>query len=326
MPRRALTLVASALVALALIAALSPSAARADDGGTSSGGGPTTSAPSADETSVGAGVDTQQPETSVAVLPSHCLEQGLTLPRKATLCRVTRFGAKRPTVVVWGDSHSWQQTRGIVAMARQTRTNLITFQMGACPPMDLTGKGIHNGCADNAALALDFIKTKVRRGGRRDLTVVLGAFWHLYRDYADRSARGWVPESVHDIYLAQEAQMFRVGGNRLFRTLDRLKVRTAGIGQMPWVSPEAPACEASSAASYGCDLPRATAIEDEAATARWLEARTDVYVDATPYVCDASVCRATTGGRATFLDELHLNPAISDAFAPAYRRVFRAWR
>ncbi len=96
---------------------------------------------------------------------------------------------------------------------------------------------------------------------------------------------------------------------------------------MPWVPDDAPACAAGTA-PYACDMPRETAITDEAVTARWVARQLDAiprsgYVDTTPFLCDATRCRAKLYGAQVYLDDLHLNPAVTGTFAPAYRDLFR---
>lgn len=269
--------------------------------------------------------DAPVPTTQTPVLPQRCVPDGGTLSEEPGPCRITRFGAKRPTVVVWGDSHAWQQLPAMTTQARKTRTNLVAFVMGACPPMDLRGTGYRGACVTQGVEALALITAKVRRD--KPVTVVLGGFWQLYRGLVQRSRAGWTPEIDHDRFLLTRAEMFARGGGRTFATLGRRHVTTAAIAQMPHVAQDAPPCAAGEQ-PYACDLPRTTAIPDEARTAAWVKARLarirrSGYLDPTRFLCTADVCRAALRGAPVYLDSLHLDPAITGAFAPEYRALFR---
>ena len=155
---------------------------------------------------------------------------------------------------------------------------------------------------------------------------MLGGFWRFYRDLNERSASGYEPGSDREAFMLGRATMFAEGGLKAFRTLGLWKVHTAAIGQMPWVPEEAPRCTTGEQ-PYGCELPRQIAIDDEAGTEAWLNSRlrgipTSGYVDATSYVCDVDVCHPDLDGLPVYLDELHLDPAITEAFAPAYAGIF----
>lgn len=265
-----------------------------------------------------------EPTTGTPVLPRRCLEGDDTLPARPGPCFITSYGPERPTVVVWGDSHAWQQIPGLRVQAERTRTNLVAFVMGACPPMDLRGKGYRGLCLQQNEQALAFIAGKLER--ERRLKVVLGGFWELYRDYHARGRDGWAPEDAEDRFLLTRADLFATGGGRLFRTLGRWDVPTAAIAQAPWVSDAAPACETGEQ-PYACDLPRSRAIPAEAATSQWVRSqlsriRLSGYIDTSRFLCSADTCRAALDGAPVYLDELHLDPAITAAFAPEYRGLF----
>lgn len=268
--------------------------------------------------------DAQDPPTSTQVLPQRCLRGDETLPSRPGACRLTNYGTTRPTIIVWGDSHAWQQLPAIQAQAQATQTSVIVFVMGACPPMDLRASDVRTPCIVQSQKALELIATKIERGERFKL--VLGAFWELYRDLHARSQAGWTPSS-DEAFLAGRAELFAQGGAKLFRTLGRWRVPTAAIAQVPWVPESAPGCEAGEA-PYACDLPRTTAITAEGDTAAWIKRGlgripASGYIDTTGYLCNPYTCRAQLNGAAVYLDDLHLDPAVTGAFAPAYRDLFR---
>lgn len=245
-------------------------------------------------------VDTQQPPAPVRVLPKSCVGDG-TMPITASPCEVLRAGPRRPLVVVWGDSHSWQQTPGIIAAARANRHALMTFQMGACPPMVLPRS--HQGpCADLGRAALRMIQQQARR---RPVRVVLGGYWH-----------GYLAPRVDGSYVSRQAPLFQVYGPRVFATLRSIhRVRTVGIGQQPTLG--------IGVAVPALDLPRAQVVRDEAAIAAWLRPKFDRVVSPTTRLCLPATCSSSAAGRSVYSDSLHLDPSVSVSLSGAYRIALR---
>ena len=265
-----------------------------------------------------------EPVTTTSVLPAHCLEPGDTIPSRPGRCVLTDYGRQRPTVVVWGDSHAWQQLPALRAQAERTRTNLVAFVMGACPPMDLRKRGYRGACAQQATPALAYVTTASIRGG--SVKVVLGAFWELYRGYHRAAEAGYSPTDPYEQFLLERAAMFDTGGARLFGTLAKRGIATAAIAQAPWIGSNVAPCRAGED-PYVCNLPRTEAIPAEAATAAWVKRqlariRVSGYIDPTRFLCSLQICRARLDGEPVFLDDLHLDPAITGAFAPEYRDLF----
>ncbi len=252
--------------------------------------------------------DALQPPSPVRVLPTRCTGRDNVIPVRARPCRITRFGSKdRPLVVVWGDSHAWQQTPAIIAEAERTRTSLVVFQMGACPPM-LIDPRTPGECAKMGRLVYEFVATRALRG--LPTTVILGGAWAFYRGVREGSI------ATTD-YLARQAALSDDGIPAALRALGKLRrTRLVGLAQMPMIP------EGACAESYACDLPRAQAVPDEERYKRWLARRTDLTVDATGFVCSLEVCLAQVDGVPTYLDALHLNPEIAPEFTPLYREAF----
>ena len=264
--------------------------------------------------------EAQNPAVTTQVMPERCTD-GLSLPARPGPCRLTPKRPHRPTVVLWGDSHTWQHIPGLRAEANAQRVNLVAYVMGACPPMDLPEPRVRTACVANAEAALDRIKRLRQRGP--DVRVVIGAHWQFYREMNARLSQGWLPAPGPELFRAGQARLFAQGADRLFRTLARLRVRTAVIGQVPWVPADRTDCGAGNA-PYRCDLLRSEAIAGEADVRSWLRARMrklsrPLYVDVTSQMCDLTVCRAQAGGVDVFLDDLHLNPELSLQMRRFYR-------
>ena len=80
---------------------------------------------------------------------------------------------------------------------------------------------------------------------------------------------------------------------------------------------------------YRCDLLRSEAVPGEDDVRVWLanrmrNLRRPWFVDVASQLCDLTVCRAQQGGTDVFLDDLHLNPAVSHQLRAAYRPFLRA--
>jgi hypothetical protein len=73
---------------------------------------------------------------------------------------------------------------------------------------------------------------------------------------------------------------------------------------------------------------RSEAIPSEADVRAWLAAGMRKLwhpwsVDVTPHLCGFTVCRAEAGGVDVFLDDLHLNPELSNQMRRYYRPVLQ---
>ncbi len=269
--------------------------------------------------------DAQNPAIIVDVMPHRCTD-GFSIPARPGPCRLTPKRKHRPTVVLWGDSHTWQHIPGLRAEAAAQRVNLVAFVMGACPPMDLPKPRPRGACTTNAVAALDHVKRLRKR--HADVRVVIGAHWQFYRGLNEQLSDGWVPEPGSDLFRAGQARLFALGTERVFTTLGRLRVRTAVIGQAPWVPADPGEC-AAGALPYRCDLLRSEAIPGEDDVRVWLAQRMRSlqrpwYVDVASQLCDLTVCHARLGETDVFLDDLHLNPAVSQQLRASYRPFLRA--
>jgi len=268
--------------------------------------------------------DPQDPFTHTHVLPKRCLRGGTAMPARAGACHLTHYKGRR-TIVVWGDSHAWQQLPAMIKQARSTRTNLVAFVMGSCPPMDLLGRAATGRCAHQARLAMKFIEKRASKGKHRP-KVILGAFWSLYRDLYRRAQAGETFDDPRLVYVAKQAKLFHRTIKPLFWRLKGTRVHVAAIGPQPWVAPEARACPEGDQ-PYNCEQPREDAVLDEDKTTAWLKKRLSIIntsgvVPTARFTCGPNRCHPRLDQRYVYLDDLHLNPAVTRSFAPAYRRIF----
>lgn len=264
-------------------------------------------------------------------MPDSCVEPGSVIPAHPGRCNIIDFDAHRPTVVLWGDSHAWQEIPGLKYEARRAHVNLVAFVMGTCPPM-LPRAPIDDrdtDCVENARLALQFIHELGTR--TPPFTVVLGAHWHLYRDTYRRLQRGYEPATTNEAYFARRATLFHDGAGRLFTTLARWHAVTDVLGQAPTVPDDPARCRAGEH-PYSCDLPRRAALPAEGEGRRWLEQRRAAlpaagrYLDVADRLCSATTCRALVGTNHTFIDDWHLSPAAAATMHRMFRPTMTALR
>lgn len=188
------------------------------------------------------------PEATFAALPARCQGQ-------VAACKVINAGRRSPVVVAWGDSHLAQQLPAIMSEARGARSSLTVFTLGGCAAHIARGT---SDCDLMAAKALTYVEAMNRKGRR--VTVVLGAYWDLYRTsptYAPRAATA-----------------------ELFKRVSRV-ARVGAIAPQP--------------VAVGCDMtlavcPRATMLPNEAEVRGWLIAQGARLIDTTGSTCDVTVC------------------------------------
>lgn len=247
-------------------------------------------------------------KAAFSVLPRHCYADADTV--RAGPCRVERYGGGHPAVIVWGDSHAAQQIPALQVKAQQTRTNLISFSMGLCPPM-VVSRSDKDPCSRQAYKALRFIEAKAARTAQ-PLTVVLGGFWYFYRTTTsgDRSER---------------AATFRRGDDRMFARLGQLSrrfgVRVVALDQSPWIPPGA-ACTLTARV-----CPRSVMVPAEGSQTRYLRRQLRVVENAqlisvADEICTGRYCRVTACDVPVFYDIVHLNSNLTRRFAASFDWAF----
>lgn len=316
-----------ALVLAAVVLLLLTSCSSGDDSGsdpkgaaeptttpTGTSSSPTASSTPSSEPSPTTSLPPVPPELDYPRLPKECASREEKIPQEPGACFLNDFVEKRPTVVLWGDSHAWQHIPVLRLAIGEQKVNLVAFVMGSCPPMDLdlpAGEGTK--CEQNATEALDYIMRLDGEG--RPLKVVLGAYWRFYLDVLDK------PGDFREYDLLQ-AELFAEHTPRALRALGRAGIDTDVIAQTVSVPEPAPC-----AAPYACKIPRADALRQEAATDAWVrdamrplggDAR---YLDPNGDVCDETWCYGRRDGIYTFFDQQHLTATRSRTLLPVFTDV-----
>ncbi|PUA81468.1 acyltransferase family protein [Nocardioides currus] len=233
--------------------------------------------------------------------PASCrLEPTDTVPRTGARCEVTHFDARRPTVVLRGDSQAWQLLPAVLGEARERDVNVVAWIYPDCPPLELTdeaawrflttyerGSPGWNRWADclvvNQMASLDLAGLRDGAG----VATIAAAAWPAYRDGAeprvlrmlDRATRG----------LAQEITTF--------------------VAPVPELAASGTSCSTRWWRVAACDVDRDVASAASGESARWLEASAGDarVVDLTDELCDDRSCRAEAEGTPVYVDPTHLD-------------------
>lgn len=247
-------------------------------------------------------------KAAFSVLPQRCYTGDGSV--RAGPCRIQRYGAGHPAVIVWGDSHAAQQIPALRVKAQQTRTNLVSFVMGLCPPM-VVARSDPDPCSRQAYRAMRFIEAKAARTSQ-PLTVVLGGFWYFYRTTTGGDR-------------AERAATFRRGDSQMFARLGRLSrqygVRVVALDQSPWIPPGAPC----SLRARAC--PRSMMVPAEGSQTRYLRRHLRVVdsaqlISVADEICTRRYCRVTACDVPVFYDIVHLNSNLTRRFAASFDWAF----
>ena len=297
-----------------------------------------TDAPTSATTTTTAGFERGVPPTKgedFPRMPRECYESdGVTVDDKP--CRVTRFGAKRPTLVAWGDSHAWMYLPALRREARRQRVNLTMIVLGSCPvalPLPASRGFGRSGCENRNLRTLSYLRSLEKRS-HTDVSVLVGGFWSGYRDAyrRQRQADRTGTDSGLSDYQRHMSTLAVGGSPRMFERLGRMKIDVDLIGQAATVPIDPQPCEAGRE-PYQCDLPREAALDREQATRRWITRNLRVpltgrpsLIDATPAYCTATTCRAHVGGVNTYYDDIHLGARLAKTLTGYFRPVLRDLR
>lgn len=272
------------------------------------------------------------PSKDVPLLPKQCIRFAI-IPPVPVACRLTPFRAKRPTVVLWGDSHAWQYIPAVRNAAIARRVNLTAFVLGGCPPVRVpVGRAPRNpkSCATNNYLAMKYVMRLQRRD--QDVRVLLGSHWAGYRRAARESTIGpLAPLFGYDETTQGKVELFASSAAALFPALGRIGVDVDVIGQTATVPRVTLPCAAGDE-PYSCDVLRARAIYDEDETETWLlERMQDLagsprLIDVNSAYCGTFMCRGIQDGVHTFFDDLHLSATRTATLTRFFMPTMRALR
>lgn len=265
-------------------------------------------------------------------LPASCLD-GSYLPTRPVLCRLNGRHPRRPTVLIWGDSHAFQWIPAIRTAARGSGYNLVASLMGHCPPMYPRIRSQREydrvrPCLQSNYLAAQFVQ-KLQSEGRA-LRVILGGSWQRYR--AAIEGLPYYHYGSEQLYLEKNADSFADYGPRLFALLGRKRIGTDVVGQSPVVpDPQYQSRAEECGTPYTCPIPRYRAMPQAGSTRAWLRdlmgplATPAQLINVADEICFPKICPGIRRGVYTFVDNVHISATragmTSGVFARSLSRV-----
>jgi hypothetical protein len=267
-----------------------------------------------------------------------CVTGDQRVPQHAVVCHLTPFQKKRPTVVLWGDSHAWMLTPALVEAAKVDPVNPDVFTLGACPPLLVAapdpGERFGSKCEKQNYNALKYVLDLKRAD--RPVRVLFAANWVGYRQLWRETEGGTVPTDCNGRpncdYAVEMAVLSHKGTPQIFRKLGDLGVEVDVVGQMLTVPQPRPATACRFKEVYDCPIPRDQAIPDEQETRDWVDLqmgklahgpRRPRYIDMNSKVCDAKLCYGKKNSIYTFFDDLHLSATRSATLAPRLAKTLQ---
>lgn len=312
---------ASALVG-ALLGVATPNAAATDD---------TFSPWSQQDRAAASTAKAQEGSRDFVRLPKQCLETSDKTPGHPIECNLNgKNRTKRPTLVLWGDSHMWMMIPAIKKAARGQNVNLRTFIMGACPPGDpRLSPAKRRGASECEKMndrAMRFVKRLQRKG--KDVRVILGSFWGIYLKALREEQRG-EPTSIN----IESARLFAKISPRLFKWLGKNKIATDVDAQAAAVPRDEAECSRGEF-PWRCSVKLRRAIFESDQTKRLLDngfrklrfkGHRPQLIDVNRSFCNRQKCRAKSrGGVLTWWDTLHLSATNSRTLDGYFKPVIAA--
>ncbi|MCW2812872.1 MAG: acyltransferase [Nocardioides sp.] len=254
-------------------------------------------------------------------MPRRCATPKEKIPSKPVVCGLNRYDGTRPTVVLWGDSHSWMFIPALKAAVAGRGVNLVAVMMGSCPPMDNQVQPTDSApaCFRSNALGIEVARKLEARG--KPYRIVLAGSWQRYvhaRKVGDRSS-----------YVGMMAQAQRQGTPRLARTLRSIGAKVDVVGQVATVPLVRRRC-AKGNVPYACQLPRAKALPEAVATRQYVAGAlrpvlgSRKQIDVNPVFCTAQVCKGLIGSTHTWFDDLHISATRAATLASYFEATVDA--
>lgn len=264
-------------------------------------------------------------------MPSNCFGPAQTTG-EPTACHYNGFKKKRPTVVLWGDSHAYMYIPAMLEAVRGQRVNFVSFVAGSCAPFATNStpeSGYSGKCERSNVNALDYVTKLVRKG--RDVKVLLGSNWSGFRMAYRRIAleQAGAGDSGYDPYTKKMVALSHEGTPRLFTKLGKLGADVDVIAQAAVIPERVRSCDEGND-PYACDIPRWRALREEGRTDSWLRGQMDKlsgnpgYVVTTDAYCTAAFCGGKVDGIFTWYDNLHLSATRTRALAPYFAPTIRS--
>lgn len=265
----------------------------------------------------------------IPVLPDACADDLGNIMGSGAPCEVKNGSRGAGTLVLWGDSHSWQYLPAVEAAASDDEVSVTAWSLGGCPAYLAEGSLDLSSLDEATATAIltcrerneDALTATLRLAeGREAVRVILAARWTPYL--------GAAPISLTDISAFKPgskrilASQIDPGLEDLVAILVRAGVGVDVVAPIPELLRPAPTCLARSAPFVlDCDVSRARTDEYHREAVALLR---DVMatlpsdsrlIDVTGALCDQQTCFAESGGIVNYFDDDHLSATRSRALA-----------
>ncbi|CAN5364809.1 hypothetical protein BH09ACT12_BH09ACT12_10040 [soil metagenome] len=273
-------------------------------------------------------------ELDAPTMPADCFGPAQTTG-EPTVCHFNHFKRKRPTVVLWGDSHAWMYIPAIRRAVRGQHVNFVSFVAGSCAPFATNStpeSGYSGKCERSNVNALAYVTRLVEHD--RTVKVLLGSNWSGFRIAYRRIALEQIGvDSGYEDYTKKMVALSHEGTPLLFKRLGKLGVDVDVIAQAAVIPDEVEPCAAGED-PYACDIPRWRAMPEEGRTESWLHGQMSKlagdpgYITPSDAYCTDLVCGGSVDGIFTWYDHLHLSAtrtkALAGYFKPTIRRLGRS--
>ncbi|MEN8674719.1 SGNH hydrolase domain-containing protein [Nocardioides sp.] len=264
-------------------------------------------------------------------MPADCFGPAQTTG-EPTACHFNKFRKKRPTVVLWGDSHAWMYIPAVRRAVRGEKVNFVSFVAGSCPPIKSRANpqtGYSGKCERSNVNALAYVTKQLRKG--RQVKVLLGSNWTGFRSaFRDITlAKSLGRESGYDPYTEKMVALSHEGTPALFKKLGKLGADVDVIAQAGVLPAKVRDCAAGND-PYACEIPRWRALREEGRTDTWLRGQMKKlsgkprYITATDAYCTDLVCGGNVEGIFTWYDNLHLSATRTKALVSYFRPSVRS--
>lgn len=250
-------------------------------------------------------------------IPQGCAGPARPEAQRPSGCRLTPWARNRPVVVLWGDSHAWQNIPALIRAAKAERVNLTAFVMGKCPPAKIRIQKRYPGkCEESNALALRYVRKTAQRV---PTLALLGSHWAGFGKAAHYLENHGQPPPGYNDFDVRMLNLFRNHTAKIFPAVRKTRARLAMIGQTA-------TCERRpESAPFNCGLPRGQAIIRENKTRRWLAdlSRNAPQVDVNQAFCGPKHCKGKLGGDYVYWDWGHLSKTVNQRMARYFRPLLR---
>jgi peptidoglycan/LPS O-acetylase OafA/YrhL len=228
--------------------------------------------------------------------PVSCL--GGSMESSASLQSTCVFGdtAAKRTVVLFGDSHAWQWTEPLAAIAAERGYKLVIYAKEACPAEDIPNPGTYQA-SSNCAQWRDAVFARLAT--LRPAVVIMSS-WIM-----DFGPLGAEPSAAD---MTETISKLKADGSKVVYIED---IPTPGI--------DVPDCLATSISDIQtCRYSLSAGLVDPAVrnAINQAAAQDGLVIDPMPWLCTTTVCPPVIGNTVVYFDQTHLSKTFTLTLTP----------